>query len=384
MENKQISTKQFVCVQFLIALAIKMFMLPALMLRIIGKDSYIVMLIWIGVETVNLTFVLLLARRNPDKTMFDILGEAFGKVVSRIIVGMLALFALAKSVLIVGELKMFFSITMYDEINWTIMALPLMALLAAFAIRSLRATGRTSEIVAPFVLVCTLILGGLIIGDMQGDDLLPFLEDGFSPVAKGITMFPMWFGDITVLLLFVGNIKIGRGFFIASYAAKLLAGAAVMLFSCTLFATYANINTLIDYGHNISNMSQFSMGSQDYGRFDLIFYCVWLLSVFIKLATVFMLAERSVEFIAGGGNRYVITLCCVAALYILSEFVLGNQNTLFQFATGAAKYVVVPPAVIAPLLLYVTALVKYKPNRASKKGERKDEDKNSEEQDTSA
>ena len=43
MEGKQVSIKQFVAIQFLVALAVKMFMLPALMLRIVGKDSYIVM-----------------------------------------------------------------------------------------------------------------------------------------------------------------------------------------------------------------------------------------------------------------------------------------------------------------------------------------------------
>ena len=41
MEGKQVSIKQFVAIQFLVALAVKMFMLPALMLRIVGKDSYI-------------------------------------------------------------------------------------------------------------------------------------------------------------------------------------------------------------------------------------------------------------------------------------------------------------------------------------------------------
>lgn len=79
MIAKQVSTRQFVVVQFLVALAVKMFMLPALMLRVVGKDSYIVMLAWIAFEFVDLTFVVLLARRNPDKTMYEILTDAFGK-----------------------------------------------------------------------------------------------------------------------------------------------------------------------------------------------------------------------------------------------------------------------------------------------------------------
>ena len=96
MTAKQVSTRQFVVVQFLVALAVKMFMLPALMLRVVGKDSYIVMLAWIAFEFIDLTFVLLLARRNPDKTMYDILKDAFGKIASRVIVAVFTLFVAMK------------------------------------------------------------------------------------------------------------------------------------------------------------------------------------------------------------------------------------------------------------------------------------------------
>ncbi len=362
MEAKQINTKQFVAVQFLIALAVKMFMLPALMLRIVGKDSYMVMIIWIAVEFANLTFILITAKRNPDKTMYDILTDAFGKVFSRIIVALLTLFVAVKGILIISELKMFFKVTMYDDINWYVMLVPLLVVLCAFAIRSLRTIGRTSELLLPAVFVCTIILAGLLIGDLQGDNLLPFLSQGFSPVLKGLTTFPMWFGDITFLLLFLGNIKITKGFMLWAYISKVVASLLVLLFSCMLFATYGNISTLIEYGHNVSNMTQFSLGSQDYGRFDLLFYCVWLFTVLIKLAVVFYFLTRNIGFIVGSRNNYVIAIICAVAYYFLSQFFLKNENTVFEVCTGVLKYIVCPPAMIMPFVVYVTALIKYKPN----------------------
>ena len=194
MEGKQVSIKQFVAIQFLVALAVKMFMLPALMLRIVGKDSYIVMGIWIAFEFISLTFFLITAKRNPDKTIYDILSETLGKVVSRIVVVLFSSFFVLKAILIISEIKMFFSVTMYAEIGWAIMIIPLLVLLASFAIRSLRAMGRTAEIILPIVLISTLVLTGLLIGDMQGDNLMPVLENGFAPVAEGLITFPVWFG----------------------------------------------------------------------------------------------------------------------------------------------------------------------------------------------
>ena len=207
MTAKQISTRQFVVVQFLISLAVKMFMLPALMLRVVGKDSYIVMLLWIAFEFIDLTFVLMLARRNPDKTMYDILTDAFGKIVSRVIVAIFTLFVAFKGLLVLGELKTFFIVTMYADINWFVMLLPLMALLCAFGLRSLRSIGRTAEIMTPVIVVSTLVLSGLLLGDIEFGNLLPFMENGFAPVKKGLITFPMWFGDVSFLLMFLGNIK---------------------------------------------------------------------------------------------------------------------------------------------------------------------------------
>lgn len=387
MIAKQVSTRQFVVVQFLVALAVKMFMLPALMLRVVGKDSYIVMLAWIAFEFVDLTFVVLLARRNPDKTMYEILTDAFGKVVSRVIVAMFTLFVCAKGLLVLGELKTFFIITMYADINWVVMLIPLMALLCAFGIRSLRSIGRTAELITPVIVVSTLVLSGLLLGDIEFANLLPVMENGFAPIKKGMLTFPMWFGDVSFLLMFLGNIKINRGFIWKSYLSKLVATALVMLFSVTLFSTYANVSTLIDYGNNVSNMTQLSMGAQDNGRFDLMFYCIWLFTVFLKLALIFYFFTRNLGFIVGTRNNYLTSSICAAVWYAVSAFVLRNENVSYLFFTSAVKYALCPVAFVMPMLLYITALLKYRPNYPEtlmKKEKKPDGRKKSEEQRTPA
>lgn len=387
MIAKQVSTRQFVVVQFLVALAVKMFMLPALMLRVVGKDSYIVMLAWIAFEFVDLTFVVLLARRNPDKNMYEILTDAFGKVVSRVIVAMFTLFVCAKGLLVLGELKTFFVVTMYADINWVVMLIPLMALLCAFGIRSLRSIGRTAELITPVIVVSTLVLSGLLLGDIEFANLLPVMENGFAPIKKGMLTFPMWFGDVSFLLMFLGNIKINRGFIWKSYLSKLVATALVMLFSVTLFSTYANVSTLIDYGNNVSNMTQLSMGAQDNGRFDLMFYCIWLFTVFLKLALIFYFFTRNLGFIVGTRNNYLTSPICAAVWYAVSAFVLRNENVSYLFFTSAVKYALCPVAFVMPMLLYITALLKYRPNYPEtlmKKEKKPDGRKKSEEQRTPA
>lgn len=367
--TKQISTKQFVALLFLMAIAMKMFLLPALMLRVVGKDSYLVMLAYIVVESLSLVCLLITAMRNPDKTLFDILSDAFGRIISRVIVTLFALFCFLRCVLMISELKMFFTTTMYEQMNWVIMTIPLMVLLFAFSVRTLRSIGRTSELLLPIILVSTLLLSTLLLGDMNLSALLPVLENGLKPVVKGIVTFPMWYGDTAVLLLVLGNVKISKGFVAWSFVGKAVASVLTLLFSSTLFATYANISTLIDYGNNVSNMTQFSLGSQDYGRFDLLFYCVWLFSVFISLALVFRALTRSVEFVIAKKRHTIVSAVCVIVLYIVSAFVLRNENTVYNVMTTWIKYLAYPVAALLPFVVLLAALIKYKPNYHRNGGE---------------
>lgn len=368
--TKQISTKQFSALVFLMAISMKMFLLPALMLRIVGKDGYLVMLANLIIEFLCLGLLVFIAKRNPDKTMFDILSDSFGKVVSRIIIALYALYALLRCVLMISELKMFFTMTMYEQIDWVVMLIPLIALLTAFSFRSLRVVGRVCELLLPVILISTTVLSTLLLGELKLENLLPFLDGGLKPIGKGLATFPMWFGDTAFLLICLGKIKIKKRLITLSFVAKAVASLFVMLFSCTLFATYANISTLIDYGNNVSNMTQFSLGSQDYGRYDLLFYCVWMFSVFISLAFVFRVLTRSVEFIVKAKKHYFVSIICALILYILSSFVLNNENIVYRVMTEIPKYVVCPLAVALPVLLVVASLVKYKSNyhKVSEKG----------------
>lgn len=211
MQSKDgISSKQFIVVLFLVTLAIKMFMLPSLVLRIVGKDGYLVIVAYTLFEFLGLGLLLSTMLRNPDKTLFDILSDATGKVISRIIVVFLIAFALVKATIIINEIKMFFAVIMYRDINWAILALPLFAVMIAIAVRPLRTVGRTAELVLPVVAISTFILAALLFGDIRVENLLPVMPDGAGEVADGIKRFCMWFGDTTFLTVFLGRVKVSK------------------------------------------------------------------------------------------------------------------------------------------------------------------------------
>lgn len=363
MQSKDgISSKQFIVVLFLVTLAIKMFMLPSLVLRIVGKDGYLVIVAYTLFEFLGLGLLLATMLRNPDKTLFDILSDATGKVISRVIVVFLIAFAIVKATIIINEIKMFFAVIMYRDINWAILAVPLFAVMIAVAVRPLRTVGRTAELVLPVVAISTFILAALLFGDIRVENLLPVMPDGAGEVADGIKRFCMWFGDTTFLTVFLGRVKVSKKLVAGAFIAKAIASVIVLFFTVVLFASYANVSSLIDYGNNVSNMTQLSLGSQDYGRFDLLFYCVWIFSVFLKLGIVFCLITQSASFLFSTDRKYLVSIASAAVVFVITTFFIKNEEISYIFATGMIRYFCFPIGYFMPLVTFVCGRAAYKPN----------------------
>ena len=360
MSEKSISTKQFVLLVFLLSIAVKTFLMPALVLRTVGRDGIFTIAVFIAVEFINLVFIIALCRLNPDKTFFEIIEQTLGKIVAKIVFCLLFVFSFSKTLVIIGEIKVFFVAVMYRDINWAIMVLPLVALVLFMAKKSIRTLGRTAELITPAVLFSTLILGSLLLPEFDLGGLFPLLPNGASEVVKGINLFPIWFGDTTTLLLFVGKIKINKGFALGTIIAKIVATTLTAFFCIVLFSAYGNVSELVDYGNNVSNLTQLSLGSQDYGRFDLLFYCVWLLSVLIKLSATFILSVKCAHSTIKIGGKDKKALILAIALYFLVAIVFNNEETTFLYATSVVRYLFYAPIYLFPLLTLVCALVKSK------------------------
>lgn len=348
----EVSLKQYAALLFMTSVSVKMFMLPALMLRMVGKTAFVLTVVYILLDLVGVVMSAMLIRRHPRETIFAYLEARLGKIAGKFVCAMLALFLAAKCVLMISEIKMFFTVTMYEEIAWPVMVIPLFVLMISVSRKRLRALGRTAELLSPVVLACTLILFALLAGDSKLVKLLPLFENGVSPVLEGLAAFPMWFGDGAIMLLFMGKVKCNEKAVKASVISYCTASVLVIAFSTMLQATYADISTLIDYGNNVSNMTQFSLSAQDYGRFDLLFFCVWMFSVLITLCTSFTFLTRITASVTGRRRSYPIIMACVLVLYVLSSFVFSNDNVVYVTMTGVLKYIVCPvPMLLAPTLL---------------------------------
>lgn len=354
---KQITTKQFSVIAFMVIMALKMFMLPTLMIKTGGRDSWISMIIFILIEFAILFFILFSAKLCPDASFYDLLNKVGGKVGAKIILAIMSLYLLLKMCLIVGELKVFFTVSVFDGLNWEICLIPLMAFLVYLANSSLRGIGRLAEIFMPFIVLSMLALLLLVLGNTNFDGLLPMLAESAEPVLENVSLFPMWFGDLSVMAVFLGEIKQSKRFVVWGFVSAAAGAAVVLFFTAVLFATYGNIPDLLDYGHNISNMLLYSSKSFTYGRFDIPVFCVWITTVFIQLGLVFGATTRHVSQIFAVKQRKWVALGLAVILYAVSVFIFKNEHELYYICTEYPRFAAIFVEFLVPVLIFIAACV---------------------------
>ncbi|MDD7157545.1 MAG: GerAB/ArcD/ProY family transporter [Firmicutes bacterium] len=361
VERPMITSRQFIILAFIGGMVIKGLMLPSLLMRISGKDGLFVLAFYFAIEILNLALISVLVVKYPEKTFFNMLEECFGKVGSRILCVLILIATTIKYTLNLSEVKAFFTLEMFSAFNWTVMIIPLVALTAVISVKSLRVLGRTAEIFFPFILAGILFLSLILFREVPLENVLPLGEGGIKPIADGIAEFPIWFGDVIVTGVALGNVKKEKGTVLKCVLMRVFAAVMIISFSVVLFATYGNIVPLVKYGHNITSLTQYNLGSQQYGRFDLIIYAIWVSGVFIKMAMNAYLATRCAAFALNVKNYKYVSAALAVLVFALSAFIVPTVSKVYILSTSTwAKIIFSLVEYCLPLTLFIAANVKYR------------------------
>lgn len=355
--QKLVNTKQFVILIFILTMALKLFMFPTLVLKIAGHNGYLVIAMTLLMEFVILLMILYIFKLFPDMTFYEILEQSIGRVIAKIIISVFCLYQIIKICLAVNEIKLFFTISATVNISWPISVIPLVFLFAYCALKTIRSIGRFSEFLCPYILISMILLMVMFVGNIDFENLLPFMNIGADKFFKGIYHFPIWYADFSILFIFMGKIKQSKFFVGASLISFTISAFLVIFFSCILFSSYNNIPELLDFGHNISNLSLFST-SHTYGRFDLLIFTIWIITVFIEAMLLFYMVTRNIGYIFESEKYPLISAVAAVILYIITVFVFKSDQVLYTFATGFMVYVTLFFEFFMPVFVLIIALVK--------------------------
>ena len=363
--EKRVNTAQLFTVIFILGMSLKMLMLPVLLLKTSGRDAVLGMTGVLISELVCLVAMLFALALAPEKKFAELLEGCIGKWATKILCVPFALFFVFKLLLLSGEVRIFFSENLFTEFSWSFYALPLFGLCIVLGKGTLRALGRTAQFLFPFIAAATVLMF-VLVGQLDYSELLPLGEYGVSGLVPDVFRHAMWYGDYSALLIFFGSVKRTKAATAIGIGSGAIASAVVLFFTLGLTASFSSVADLVRFGQNITGMSHYALGNVMQGRFDLILFCVWLFSAFVK-AGVFAYAAVYLLRVAFPVGKTPCALGVGVVLYV-GTLIWSSATAMHTFFMA---YCAVPAFVmqfLVPVLALVSAcMIRAKEN---KKGNR--------------
>lgn len=378
-ETKQATSKQLIAIIFILALATKMFLLPISLIQSIGRDAYIALAIFGGIDLIVLGLLLATIKLSPDVDFFELSKRAFGNVGAKIFVALVALFLFFKLNISTTESLTFYADNVFADFDTSLMIIVLLIFLTAAACHTLRALSRLNELLTPVIILCLALLAVIVI--MTGFDLANILPAMRAPksFATDTARHAAWLGDFMPLLLFIGRTRTKKHTAAFSAASGAIGTATALFFSIVMCAAFGNVPVLADTSTNLSSILQYSIGNV-YGRIDLFSSVLWSISAFIETALFFYATCRCVAFVIGKNSHLPIAVGVCVALYFVQVYAMTDPTLFSLIVTSyAASAITAVFAVGVPVTVLVCAAVAHKKDKGGNKAAKSETPSNGDE-----
>lgn len=205
--EKTINTRQAGLILIIFTVALKLSVLPALINDYSSIDAYITCFFALLVDFVCTLAIILVMRKMPNKSFFELVSETLSKPVAIIIFIIMSLYFMLKSIIALLELHDYYITALFEDINPIFFLTVLSFLLVYLFNRSFRNLGRTFGVFFWPLLIGLLFTLIYPISDIQLTNLLPAFSDGVYPIWNGVLHTSIGFGDFMIMLLLMGHIE---------------------------------------------------------------------------------------------------------------------------------------------------------------------------------
>ena len=314
--KKLVSTRQLVLMLIISLITLKGLLLPTLMAKDLGRDSYILAIVLLVADFLVLASFLFLMKKFPEQSFFEILKRLFGTAVAKIIMFFFFCFFFMKCCMIFQANFVYLNENLYTTFNWIVFAVPILFTVVACAVRGVTALARTIEFFAPIVLfgVFVSMFAGALSADFS--NLLPFMEFGFEKLPK-VFSYALWFGDYLIMIVFFGNVKMTQKFNLRVLLSVAGAIVGVVCFFA-IFYSVRNYNTIC-HTNAVSDMLQTMPLSSDVGSFDWILIILWDISLFLFFALNVLGAFYSFRMAICNKFQVPVAIILAVLVYVMNR-----------------------------------------------------------------
>ena len=364
-ENQSIYKRQIALLLFLIVPAAKLLLLPTLISYRAKQDSALTVLIGCAIDFLLLYLVTVAIRIEPQKNLFSILKETFGKLGSQIIMVLLSLYFMMRAFPVIFEQKGILTHSLYQNLPFVATIVPYFIVLIYVATKGPRVLGRNADFFWIVFAIALVVLFFLSVPNGDFTNLLPVLYNGPSPVLEALYSNLIWFGDFTMLFCFMGRFAPEKKqTFKSLYISAIITSAIVVIFFATFTAVFGETSSKQIYA--LAKMSKYTAFLSNTGRFDWISIFVLLIGIFLNAAVMLYAASECIRQAFELRNNYLSGFICGGILFVLLALFGQQFPIVYDIYTKYLNYFIIIFQIILPLILPLLALRSRRKAKAEK------------------
>jgi spore germination protein (amino acid permease) len=289
IKEGKIGVQEAVCLVIIATGNRVFFTAPAIVIQSVGTAGWYMTLIANITTIIFFTFIYLLLKRFPGKSLLEIFNITLGKILGFILSFVYAAAFLTATGILLREfyeiLKSFiFPYTPISALNGT-----MIAVVATAAYLGLETIARVAKLGAFFMLFMYLLLLILSVQNFKLSNLYPVLGYGIgNTIFEGVTRSSA-FSEIIVIAVFAGSLQGARHIKKSGYISLILSGLMVSLgiFCLQLIFPYYVFEELTSPLYTLSTIIKFGSFLQ---RLDPAFLTLWLIITIISSSLIFFSA----------------------------------------------------------------------------------------------
>ena len=346
------SARQFYIVLAISVIAMKMQKLPSLVAGELGKDAWLLFIIYTLINILAIVLVFFIFKRVDPKTVLKPSKNLFFNILRIFLMIVTLLYFLVQAVLVYEHIQALFANTLFDDLSWSFFSLLLLFTVFFLAHRGIENIALNYELYTWIIVVPLIILA--IFGASQSDFLviLPLETIDFSNILSKLRLFSCWFGDF-FLILYLGvkvrDIKLSKTLLIYSLS------MAFVTFLVVVFTGIYGVSAPSAPGL-ISVISEQSLLDMSIGRLDWFLILFTEMGAVLTCSTYLYFANLCLHSIFPKANAFYLKFFNIAVLYILDIFILVDLNAKIKFFCGFMSDVTIAVCLFTMVVLLGIAL----------------------------
>lgn len=337
-------------------LATSILTIPSLSVRYAGHDMWMTPLLGSLVGVISIGVAMGLQRLYPGRTLIGVCNAIFGRYAGKVL-GFAFLFYLPHLTGLVIQVYGNFIVNNALPNTPLIVIVSSMVLVCAINVRlGIEVVGRTSQVFVTLFFVLLGLTFALLIRELNPAELLPFMENGLLPIAKGGLAPAAWFSEyimLAFLLPFIND---------HNYTARTLLGSwlfvVIAMIITNLFCLLLMGDLTDSFAFPVMIAARYITIADFMQHIEAVIIAIWIFGIFVKISVfLYVFASSTAEWFGLKDYRPLVfpasALCIGYAYWVLT----GDQDADVLIRASANVYTLLFLLVI-PVVLYGAGWIK--------------------------